>query len=283
MHQWMRLPLEGIISSLNILPYPLSWTSSSVLPPCRIRSIGLVFQFFTNHTTCVYCVGPCVGPSSDVPSADNFPTASVYNFLLVRGIVQPDSVTAYQVFFILVSAFLSQYRVVTSLVSSCLSLIFFFMDWKMVWSLKAKLLLNGVFVLETRKLLLNMSANMSLTVTFDWLDMIYCSNSLLESLVIFSETMIRLNWKFEAMLCWKLTATSRIILPQLLLVIISLTYPVSIFLSLIMKIKTCLLPQKVSWDGTFDLETVISVTPRLFLGYLLLEQIHLFCPIGSPL
>ena len=38
-----------------------------------------------------------------------------------------------------------------------------------------------------------------------------------------------------------------------------------------------------SWNSTFNLDTAISVAPRLFFGHLILKQINLYHPVVFPL
>ena len=75
-------------------------------------------------------------------------------------------------------------------------------------------------------------------------------------------------------MCWKLTTTPRILFSQLLLTILLLTQPVSICVSLMGKIKIYLLTKNASCNGTFDLDTVISLTPILLFDHSLLEHIN---------
>ena len=48
------------------------------------------------------------------------------------------------------------------------------------------------------------------------------------------------------------------------------------------KNQICLMLGNASWNGTFDLDTETSVTPRLLFGRLLLYQINLSCIVELP-
>ena len=49
------------------------------------------------------------------------------------------------------------------------------------------------------------------------------------------------------------------------------------------QIKISLLPQQVSWNINFDLDTATSMTPRLFFVYFLLEHINFSRIAAFPL
>ena len=61
------------------------------------------------------------------------------------------------------------------------------------------------------------------------------------------------------------------------------THPASICVSLMIKIKICILPQKAYWDGNFGLDTAISVIPSVLFSRLLLENINLSHTVMFPL
>ena len=62
-----------------------------------------------------------------------------------------------------------------------------------------------------------------------------------------------------------------------MIAVLALTLPVSIFVSLMMKIKIWPLPQNVSWNSILYFDTTISVTP-IFFCHLISEHIHFSHP-----